>query len=53
MAKNLRSRLDESEFQRFKRIKAELGAGTNDEALSELMDLYEKDNKSDGDVEDE
>jgi len=53
MAKNLTSRLDESEFQRFKRIKAELGAGTNDEALSQLMDLYEKHNKSDGEIKDE
>lgn len=49
MAKNLRSRMSETEFQRFKAIKARLGAETNDEALVELMDFYEDHEDDDDD----
>jgi hypothetical protein len=41
MAKNLRADIDESEFHRFKRIKAELGASTNDAAIVKLMNRFE------------
>lgn len=41
MVKNLRCDMSESEFNRFKRIKAEIGSTTNDQALVHLMDLYE------------
>lgn len=44
MAKNLRCDMSESEFNRFKRIKAEIGSATNDEALVRLMDIYEESN---------
>lgn len=41
MVKNLRCDLSESEFNRFKKIKAQIGSRTNDEALKHLMDMYE------------
>jgi len=34
--------MSDSEFQRFKEVKAKLGADTNDEAISKLMDMYEE-----------
>lgn len=40
--KNLRATMIETQFHRFKRIKSELGASTNDEAIVELMDTYEE-----------
>jgi hypothetical protein len=42
MAKNLRCDMTESEFNRFKKIKAETGSSTNDQTLVHLMDLYEE-----------
>jgi len=42
MVTNLRADLDDEEFHRFKRIKAELGASTNDKALVGLMDFYDQ-----------
>jgi len=44
MSKDLRSTMDESQFRRFKSLKARLGAGTNDEAIVMLMDFYEDNN---------
>jgi len=41
MGKNLRIDVTDNEFHRFKRLKAELGADTNDEALVALMDSHE------------
>lgn len=43
MVKNLRADMSESEFHRFKALKAEMEAKTNDEAIVELMDSYESD----------
>lgn len=41
--------MSRSEFQRFKAIKARLGADTNDEAISKLMDIYEERQEDDSD----
>jgi hypothetical protein len=49
MAKNLRCDLNQSQFLRFKRIKAESNSMTNDEALVHLMDAYEEDQAHCGD----
>jgi hypothetical protein len=46
MTKDLRSTMDESQFRRFKSLKARLGASTNDEAIVVLMDFYEDNNSS-------
>jgi len=43
--RNLRSKLRSEQFQRFKIIKAQLGARTNGEAVKELMDLFEENRK--------
>lgn len=43
MSKDLRSTMDESQFRRFKSLKARLGADTNDEAIVMLMDFYQDD----------
>jgi hypothetical protein len=42
MVRNLRADMEDTEFTRFKRIKAELGAENNDDAIVALMDLYEE-----------
>lgn len=42
MVTNLRADLDDKEFHRFKRIKAEMAASTNDKAIVGLMDFYEQ-----------
>lgn len=42
MSKNLRADMDEEQFHRFKALKAELAATTNDDAIVGLMDAYEE-----------
>lgn len=47
MSKNLRASMTEEEYHRFKAVKAELSANTNDEAIVRLMDLYQSDSEND------
>lgn len=44
MVRNLRADMEDTEFTRFKRLKAKLGAENNDDAIVALMDFYEDNN---------
>lgn len=40
--KDLRATMDEADFHRFKKVKSELEADRNDEAIVELLDIYKQ-----------
>lgn len=40
--KHLRCEIEEVHFKRFKMLKVQMGADTNDEALVKLMDAFEE-----------
>lgn len=40
--KDLRATMDEADFHRFKKVKSDLEADRNDEAIVELLDLYQR-----------